>query len=262
MKDDDRADYEAILKILKKVDGWLAYTDPRTPAFRRAEGCPLSGDDKRTSPYNTSHAAWSSLCHAVDHLHMHRTVLQDAKMLHTYGHYTLLRGAFENACTAVWLLAPSRREERVTRRLQLVVADARNASRVHELVGHVPAKTLEERLAQVREIAACAPGVDPGQAVRRVTTTDIVKQACEAAPGRSATHQLVWNLCSGAAHGDLWSMLTLADKVELPGGPPGIARLRVSANMSRLHLITFFAASMIDLGWRLFEQRSTSPFVR
>ncbi|WP_433343850.1 hypothetical protein [Micromonospora sp. CA-111912] len=35
--------------------------------------------------------------------------------------------------------------------------------------------------------------------------------------------RLVWNLCSGTAHGDFWSMVTLADRLELPGAPAEIS---------------------------------------
>ena len=66
----------------------------------------MQGDDDRLNPYHISHASWSSLSHAVDHLHCLRAVLRDAAIVPMYAPYTLVRAAFENACAAVWLLQP------------------------------------------------------------------------------------------------------------------------------------------------------------
>ena len=74
------------------------------------------------------------------------------------------------------------------------------------------------------------------------------------------TATLVWSLCSGTAPGDLWSLITLADKTELPGAPAGIAHLHISANVERLAWLTAFAILATARGWEVLHQRSTTPF--
>ncbi|MFF0372600.1 hypothetical protein [Micromonospora sp. NPDC005087] len=76
-----------------------------------------------------SHAAWHSLSHAVDHLNCLRTLLKDAHMMHMYAPYPIPRGV-ENACAAVWLLAPDDRAERILRRLRLAALDIRGGPSV------------------------------------------------------------------------------------------------------------------------------------
>ena len=66
------------------VDDWLSRIDPGAERQRPAPGSPLRGDDDRTHPYETSHAAWHALSHAVDHLHCLRSLLRDAQVIHMY----------------------------------------------------------------------------------------------------------------------------------------------------------------------------------
>lgn len=259
MEDDEKPFFEAMLGTLKRVDQWRSRLDPDTPFNRIADGSPMSGDNKRLDPYQLSHAAWLALSHAVDHLHAHRSVLVDAQVIHMYAHYSLLRGAFENACTAVWMLAPAPRPERITRRLRFAVADIKNGDRVRELVGAEPKRTVEERVERIKGIAA-ACGIDPRKVNERIQPSEIVEHAGRGTRMGERVARLVWSLCSGTAHGDFWSMVTLADRVELPGAPVGMSHNRVTANVERMHFMTFFAAEMIDAGWRLYDERSRSPY--
>src|SRR4051812_2912986 len=107
-----------MLRLLGAVDGWLARIDPDADHHRPASGSPLSADDERTHPFQTSHAAWHALSHAADPLHCLRAVLRDAAAIHMYAPYALVRAALENASAAVWMLHPRGRIERVTRRLR------------------------------------------------------------------------------------------------------------------------------------------------
>jgi hypothetical protein len=59
----------------------------------------------------------------------------------TYGLYPTLRAAFENACVAVWLKAPGRRDVR-ERRLWWAMIGAKNQDRLLRFLGNpVPPKT-------------------------------------------------------------------------------------------------------------------------
>ena len=78
-------------------------------------GSLLADDDAATGCFQTSHAALGALHTATDHLHSLRTLVRDAGWLHTYAPFTLCRTALECAATAVWLLAPEARQERIIR---------------------------------------------------------------------------------------------------------------------------------------------------
>ncbi|MEU7802637.1 hypothetical protein AB0B10_25595 [Micromonospora arborensis] len=259
MEEHEKPFFEAMLNVLDQVDTWRTRIDPDGPRRTVSAGSALAGDDRRVSPYQTSHAVWVALGHAVDHLHAHRTVLRDAGVIHLYAHYSLLRGAFENASTAVWLLGPFSRSERIVRRLRHLAADIRNGERVRELLDAPTRRTAAERLDDLKAIARRC-GLDDGAATKRIAATEIVQAAGEHALMGERVAQLVWSLCSGTAHGDFWSMVALADRIELPGAPAGISHARVTANVERLYFLTYFAAAMIDRGWVLQDQRSTGLY--
>jgi hypothetical protein len=75
--------------------------------------------------YQLGHAA----LHAMDHLHCLRALIADGQLLNMYTPYPLVRAALENASTAVWLLAPASRTERIIRRLRLAALDLRSADK-------------------------------------------------------------------------------------------------------------------------------------
>lgn len=252
--------YDAMVNNLGDIDPWLKRLDADTRREELPPRSPLAADDRATSPYHLSHAAWFALHTAVDHLHLHRTAVREAGVIHTFAPYTLLRGAFENACTAVWLLAPPSRDERVLRRLRHYSANINNAERIAAVVGADDATEHEQRRRRIVDVGL-SRGFTRKQVLERLSPTEVVT----AAGGHSAMGEtrarLVWGLCSGSAHGDFWSLPTLAHHVELPGAPDGIAHLRVTGDASKLHFLTFYAVAMARNGWSLYDKRSTPPYV-
>jgi hypothetical protein len=116
----------------------------------------MCGDDYRLHPYELRHAAWHSLSHAVDHLGCLRALLGDAKVVHMYAPFSLVRAALENACAAVWMLQPPRRADRLTRRLRFAVTDIRNGEQVKKLTRQPGPRTEQERMEELRTIASRA----------------------------------------------------------------------------------------------------------
>ena len=88
-----------------------------------------SGDDAAAHPYEISHAVHSALASAVEHLDALRVLVADAHVVHARTPFTLMRAALENSSTAVWLLGPSSRDERIVRRLRLAWADSRDVEK-------------------------------------------------------------------------------------------------------------------------------------
>jgi len=80
--------------------------------------------NRAAHPYQVSHAAWAAMVTAANHLQCLRESLVVQKdptnlqmRLHTHGQCTLIRGALENASSAVWLLESDDRQQRILRRL-------------------------------------------------------------------------------------------------------------------------------------------------
>jgi hypothetical protein len=243
---------------LDRIDPWLGRMDPAGTHEPPAERSVMSRDDKETDPFQISHAAWHALSHAVDHLHCLRALLKDAHLMHMYAPYSLVRAALENASAAVWLLHPDDCDERILRRLRFAALDIRNGEEARRLVD-APAgpKTEADRIEQIRALAQ-RRRVDQ-QAVlkkRPVSYGEIVKVAASTRrPGETA-YVIIWKMCSGIAHGDLWTTLGVMSREELPGAPPDIAHLKITASVKTLMLCAYYAVDMTDVGWGLYDERS------
>jgi hypothetical protein len=140
---------------------------------------------------------------AVDHLDAVRALVQDAGILHARAPFTLLRAALENSATAVWLLAPANRNERVLRRLRLQWADALNGEVAHQVLG-AALRLSHDGWKGKLQAEACARGLpdEQVQAVtgRPVSYSGIVKAAGDEAQGCDLTGQdasFCWMLSSG-----------------------------------------------------------------
>lgn len=258
--DKDKPHYVELLRVLGAVDGWLARVDPEAgQPLPAPPGSAMCTDDRLTHPYELGHAAWHSLSHAVDHLNCLRALLSDAGVIHMYAPYSLIRSALENASAAVWMLDPKPRSERLARRLRFAADDIRNHESAKRLVNIVGPRSEKERIAEVRDIARQA-GIDPVQAVQKAGYWEIVNAAASVLGSETTVIPFTWKLCSGITHGDLWTTLSAAERVELPGAPPGLGTFKITANVQTLMYVTTFATHMTGLGWHLYDQRSRPPF--
>jgi hypothetical protein len=257
--DKDAPHYAGLLRVLSGLDPWLARIDPVPGRPRPSPGSSLRADDKRVHPYELSHASWNSLIHAVDHLNCLRTLLRDAQVIHMYAPYSLVRSALENACATVWMLQPARRTDRLARRLRLAASDVRSNEQAKKLTGKVGPRSEAQRLEEIRSIASRS-GVAEAEAVRKVGYGEIVRSAGSMPGPETVVIPLIWRMCSGIAHGDLWTTLQIAERVDLPDAPPGMGSFKVTANVKTLRYVATFATQMTALGWRLYDQRSSAPY--
>jgi hypothetical protein len=212
----------------------------------------MHADDERLNPYQISHASWSSLSRAVDHLECLRALIRDVRVFHRYAPYTLLRAALENACCAVWMLQPRSRRERITRRLRLAVNDIEHGEAARKLTGQKGPRTKTQRLQQVHQIAELH-GVDG------MPRPVGYGQIAEAVGDKEKVLLLVWKTCSGMAHGDLWPQVAAARMTEIPGGSADVGTFAVTANIGLLAQMIAITVAVTAQGWHLFDQRSQSP---
>ena len=258
VNNEDGPYFAELLRVLDESAAWAARIGQDVERLLPAPRSPLRGDDDRVHPYELSHAAWHSLSHAVDHLSCLRALLRDAKVVHMYAPFSLVRSALENACAAVWMLQPPRRTDRLARRLRFAVTDIHNGEQVKQLIGQPGPRSEQERMEEVRAIAGRA-GVNEAAVRRGAPYSEIVQAVGDSAGPTASMIYLSWKLCSGIAHGDFWPTWSAMQRVELPGAPEGTGSFKIEADVKLLMYVTSLAANLTGQGWQLYDQRCRPP---
>ncbi|MEU3420087.1 hypothetical protein AB0F39_16340 [Streptomyces murinus] len=269
----EAAEEQYLRQTLRNLDGARQYEDQvqaDSGGWSVSPGSSLAGDDAKTHPYQVSHNVWQALTVAVDHLHCFRRSLAEevkegeiALTLHTHSQYSLLRGAMENSARAVWMLGPASRLLRVERRLALQAKDHKDSDKMNALLKRVPNRTLTERMDQlVRLMQKADPTIsDDAEALKRLRSgaqpTDIVRAAGDLAVMGADEANLVWSACSSLAHGDVHGTLSILER-EVVRTEGGTSLTRLSSDPKILFWATDRTIGMLHLGFRLFQERSTS----
>ncbi|HET9082018.1 MAG TPA: hypothetical protein VFO01_16095 [Trebonia sp.] len=256
------------MNVFRLVGQWRKRTE--TAPLPPPPGSSLYGDDKATDPYQISHAVSGALLSAVDHMDALRALILDAHIVHARAPFTLLRAALENSATAVWLLAPDRRDDRALRRLRLQWADSRDGESAETLFAAEPRLSKANWTATLKGIGqARGWSEDQLKAITngKVTYTEIVRTAAEEAYDADITERdalFCWREASGIAHAKFWAMLSpILNRVELPGAlDDSIVTVKLSASNTGLAMIASLTSLMIMEGYRLLDVRSVPYFVQ
>jgi len=280
--DEEQHDLHVLLKVLATIDPWLGLVGSDEPSAPWAvqPRSPLSTDDVRTHPYRVSHRAWMAITPAVDFLACLRGSIIGARQqdqltvrLHSYAQAGLVRGALENACCAVWLLAPPRME-RITNRLALEWKELKPAYRLRELAGSPPPRTIEQRQQQLVDLllaahaAATPTGQSPAVAddatarkvLRNLDYASIARRAGELSGAGADATEAAWRMCSALAHGDASATIGLLNTEVVQQVAPGISLTRVSAQVKLLVTATAIACGMVSRAFRLLQERGRPPY--
>ncbi|MEV5301124.1 hypothetical protein [Amycolatopsis methanolica] len=247
-----------LLNLFAAVEQWRRRTQLMTPPPEA--GSSLRKDDDITHPYQLSHAVAGAMVSAIDHLDALRALVQDAHIVHARAPFTLLRAALENSATAVWLLAPPNRNERVSRRLRLQWADACDAERAAALTGaegRLSRADWKDKLEGIGRTAGLSEDQVRGVTKYRATFGSIVETAGDETRGLKGQDALFcWMLASGIAHARLWAVLSsVLDRAEVPGAADGHVGMMLSASDKAVVLLCAVTAQMVTEGWRLFDER-------
>jgi hypothetical protein len=252
------ADVESAWNKIQTLADNLAEWLGREDGFSIEAGSPLTGDDKHSSPHHVSHAVRTEITAAVDHLHALSVLVCTSGFLHLAAPATLARGALETASTAIWIMSPRGRDERITRALKWTVLDIKDSDRAAIDAG-VPITTpLQDRLDKV-EIVAVRRGLDFRQIKRGYKSTEAVA-AAEAHTNSSFGVVLPWRLCSGSAHGRRWPQLVLMELEKHPTVDPRVTNVKLENDFGRLLSIAIPAAHTVSDAVELFDQKARKPW--
>ncbi|MCX4546755.1 hypothetical protein [Streptomyces sp. NBC_01565] len=256
MDKEEELHLRALLATLDQVEAlWEFTSGEKTPApWSVHPGSTLALDDALTHPHRVSHAAWTAVTVAVDHLIALRATLireespeHASAVLHTHAQASLVRGVIENAARAVWLLGPEERLVRVQRRLALQVKEVKDSAKLHSRFKAEPARDEETRLNEVRRLALAA-GAPADSLKAFLATPQYTKIVEEGGDCCELGGQLIltfWGACSSLAHGDINGTLGLL-KYEIVSQDDETALTRVTGNFSMLRYTAQAGIHLVD----------------
>jgi hypothetical protein len=200
---------EAYARLSRLFEVVAAWGDQNESPVEVQDGSRMAADDVLADPYHLSHAIAVSIGVARDHLQALRALVVDAGVLHMATPFTLGRAALESAAQALWLLEPDDQRERVMRRFQMAVRDAKERHAATDLLGIARPETLQRRLDRLADLGEAA-GVTRHDVLRRAPGW--AKMVHAAGPTAGVTGEQLeslWNIASGYAHGQSWSLLSV-----------------------------------------------------
>lgn len=220
-------------------------------------GSSLGRDDDLAAPFKPSQVTRRALANATEHLDALRMLLVEVGVQHPAVPFTLLRAAIETAATAIWVLDPQgRRPERVLRALRLALKEASDQNRLEVTMGSTPSRPFADRKARILEVAG--GGIGPDTKVTQPTSKEIVESA-EASTGRNVGLYAAWQICSGFAHGRLWSTLAVQDREAVSESDDGDLMLRITGSTKALTWALTLSITAVMQGAELYRKRATSP---
>jgi len=230
-------------EVAPAIDGLMRVTSTAPTPVQR--GSVLYADEHWAEPFKSSTALWSSMSATSDHLHALKLLVWEANIHHTYAPYTLARAAIEAASTAVWLLSPETREERVLRVLRWYAQDFRDECRASK-----DEQRRDKWLGRIKD-TALARGLDTSAATRKLTTTEVVEGADSLAPG---THK-AWQAFSGMAHSRMWAPMGLLE-TEVLSRDKGTTTTKMTSGSAQLLWAAKSALFVAVEAARLWRERA------
>jgi len=213
------------------------------------QGSSLAGD-RSSTPYSpVPDQVRSGLGVAMDHLHAFKIIVVDGQAALPFALYTLVRSAYEAVGTALWLLQPSSRDERVLRSLKLAHHNRRLA--------HVLKEGLNlEDAGWDRNIAALERDRDGreqlvGADLRNVgSVTKRLGAIGELMPDLFMPPLALWQTSSGMAHANQSMMLFMLDREQIGEPEHGGADYRMTTSII---LLAGYYDAALDMVERLLE---------
>lgn len=218
---DSANEQEYAQALLRLLDANHRLYDEMNHWPKTEPGSLLFEDDQATYPFPISSDVRYLLLVAVDNLSGLRSMILEASenavptlSLHVFAPYTLIRNAIECASTALWIMEPSDRQERILRLAQFELEDAKkNRAALSAFSGKGDdtfnqKKTIIQKLIEPYEELAWKK-VNDGFRVTELL--GIVGSL----PQLEGTNPLgKWQIASGMAHGKRWAGTLVSDLKE------------------------------------------------
>ncbi|MGZ4522371.1 MAG: hypothetical protein ACXVXO_03020 [Mycobacteriaceae bacterium] len=260
--DEDEASMRLATQIAPRIDELIVRQ--QTPDNVVISGSPLDADDKHAAPYQVSHAAWHLISHAIDNLQAIRMLTvrgADPKyevFTLPYALYPLIRCAFENASQALWLIGPTNRNERITRRFRLWITDGDNVDTFAGLAGiDLPVKAKTERIEKIQPLAE-SRGLDMTECVKSAGNAGFIRGAATLMGGEPKKAEALWRSLSGLSHGDFWASNATTDRDEVAVSEDGrTVTLQTTSSITNITNLTAVAVSATEAAVRCYDRGRT-----
>ncbi|MDP9888638.1 hypothetical protein LFT44_21890 (plasmid) [Arthrobacter sp. FW306-05-C] len=218
---DPASEQEYAQALLRLLDANLSLYDDMNRWPKSEPGSLLFEDDQATYPFPISNDVRYLLLVAADNLNGLRSMILEATEngqprlnLHVFAPYTLIRNAIECASTALWIMTPAERHERVLRLAQFELEDAKKNKAALTAFGGSGEETFNRKKGIIegiiRRYAELSwKGVDDGFRITGLLRT------IGSLPGLEGLNPLgKWQIASGMAHGKRWVGTLLSDLKE------------------------------------------------
>lgn len=218
---------------------------------------PLAGDDAAIRPFHVSNLAVFGLGVAVDNL---TSIQNSVERIVPFAMLSTLRPAYEVAAHIIWMLAPTKRDERIVRALQLHRRDQFDADQLAAAFGMKRDRTMHETDAKLQSLADARPGV-AGRSVKVLPSTQsILAEADSHVPGAAVKSLPMWKACSGMSHARPSAALLLLEREEVDyDGARGEHTYQVTLGVSALAMFFHGALEYTYEAIRLYQTRNTPP---
>ncbi|TQM62939.1 hypothetical protein FBY41_2984 [Humibacillus xanthopallidus] len=177
-------------------------------------------------------------------------MILEAKSVHTYAEYAMIRGGIECAAVAWWLLEPPSQRERVSRSLRVFWADTKDMGLVYQDASSWR-RTKRQRL-EWRNAVALANGIDSGTLDGGYNMTSVLTTMSTKMGSGVLT---AWRVASGMTHGRSWAMLAMSAQEFGVAGDDNTIPVRISADLDSLGMIFHNAAVAMQDAYSMFHRR-------
>ena len=223
------------------ITGCFEYIDALTK-FRAADiaidpQSVLGKADSSMPPYLASHHAQRAIMGATDHLFTLASAMdtRSGGNQTTYGPFTLVRGALESIGQGMYVLGRTRQREMLYRTLRLEASDDGFAKQFGTYINSE--KRAEGRTKGIKA-STLRHGFSWSDIKRPLGFKDVITTG-GGDYGFVDNMLIFWMLTSGVAHNKPWAVVSLTDRVEIPG-----TRDSIGATYTLTSNTTYIAAAL------------------
>ncbi|KQO39889.1 hypothetical protein [Aeromicrobium sp. Leaf245] len=219
-------------------------------------GSQLARDDRRSNPFQTSHACQTLIHAAVDHFHALVQKRIETGKIHTYAEASLARAVVEAGSTAIWILGPADSRERVARSVRWNFQDMLDERSMILEVDPGRAKSIAVIKSRFDEIVA-ENHLIAKDLLRPIKITGLLKDpGVVASMGTDLPGPLqMWKVMSGLAHARRWAMLGFSNVELTPTEDEEAFAAHISSTDDRIQQLAMVAYFCAERAIELYDHR-------